>query len=192
MYIIITRWHQSEFRCWCLGYVAMVKYHAIKIYSLRHAMKSQHNTDIWSSPIQVMACYPVQDLPSNPLNPKTEMFLVSSCSWLGPVHWRQVLSRVWRCRWSCADRRCSNYICVINKVIANLGAAYIRGFTLIHHLRQCCLVFVLFLRNTLHKGSVMWSFDVSLVVSPNKLLIKKIELPVIWGAMTLMWHPYSR
>ena len=29
-----------------------------------------------------------------------------------------VLSREWRCSWSSADRRCSNYICVINNFIA--------------------------------------------------------------------------
>ena len=38
------------------------------------------------------------------------MFLVSSCSCLCPIHWSQVLSQEWRCRWSNADRRCSNYI----------------------------------------------------------------------------------
>ena len=36
-----------------------------------------------------------------------------SCSCLCPVHWRQVLSWEWRCSWSSADRRCSNYIWVI-------------------------------------------------------------------------------
>ena len=32
------------------------------------------------------------------------MFLVSSCSYLYPIHWSQVLSWEWRCRWSSADR----------------------------------------------------------------------------------------
>ena len=35
------------------------------------------------------------------------------------IYWRQVLSREWRCSWSSADRRCSNYIWVINDLIAN-------------------------------------------------------------------------
>ena len=35
----------------------------------------------------------------------------------------------WRCSWSSADRRCSNYIWVINIFIANKGVTYIRGFT---------------------------------------------------------------
>ena len=39
----------------------------------------------------------------------------------------QVLSREWRCSWSSADRRCSNYIWVISNCIAYLGVAYIRG-----------------------------------------------------------------
>ena len=57
------------------------------------------------------------------------MFLV--CSWCGlcPIHWSQVLSWEWRCSWSSADRRCSNYIWVINNFIAYYGATYVRGFT---------------------------------------------------------------
>ena len=39
----------------------------------------------------------------------------------------QVLNREWRCSWSSADRRCSNYIWVISNCIAYLGVAYIRG-----------------------------------------------------------------
>ena len=46
------------------------------------------------------------------------MFLVSSCSCLRSIYWSQVLSWEWRCSWSSADRRCSNYIWVINKFIA--------------------------------------------------------------------------
>ena len=57
------------------------------------------------------------------------MFLVSSLSWLCPIHWCQVLSPVWRCSWSSADRRCSNYIWVINKLIAYQDAYHMRGFT---------------------------------------------------------------
>ena len=41
-----------------------------------------------------------------------------------------MLSREWRCSWSSTDRRCSNYIWVINNFIACSGASsYIRGFT---------------------------------------------------------------
>ena len=48
------------------------------------------------------------------------MILSSSCGCLRPTHWSQVLSREWRCSWSSAERRCSNYIWVINNFIANL------------------------------------------------------------------------
>ena len=57
------------------------------------------------------------------------MLLVSSCSCLCPIHWSQVLSWQWRCSWSSADRRCSNYIWVINNFSAYKGASYIRDFT---------------------------------------------------------------
>ena len=57
------------------------------------------------------------------------MFLISSCSYFCSIHWSQVLSREWRCSWSSADRRCSNYIWVIDNCIVYLGATYIRGFT---------------------------------------------------------------
>ena len=40
-----------------------------------------------------------------------------------------MLSREWRCSWSSSDRRCSNYIWVIDNFIAYQGTSYIRGFT---------------------------------------------------------------
>ena len=39
------------------------------------------------------------------------------------------LSREWRCSWSRSNRRCSNYIWVINNFIAYQGVTYIRDFT---------------------------------------------------------------
>ena len=57
------------------------------------------------------------------------MFLISSCCCLCSIQWSQVLSLEWRCSWSSADRRCSNYIWVIDNFIAYQGATYIRGFT---------------------------------------------------------------
>ena len=45
------------------------------------------------------------------------------------IHWSQVLSREWICRWSSADMRCSNYIWVINKFITYQDVADIRGLT---------------------------------------------------------------
>ena len=57
------------------------------------------------------------------------MIVVSPCSCLWPIHWSHVLSWEWRCSWSSADRRCSNYIWMINNFIAKLGVSYIRGLT---------------------------------------------------------------
>ena len=54
------------------------------------------------------------------------MFLVLSCSWLYLIRWSQVLSLEWRCSWSSDDRRCSNYIWVINNLIVYWSARYIR------------------------------------------------------------------
>ena len=54
------------------------------------------------------------------------MFLISSCSRLCQIHWCQALSWESRCSWSSADRRCSNYIWVINNIIAYLDVTYIR------------------------------------------------------------------
>ena len=59
------------------------------------------------------------------------MILLSSCACLCPIHWGQVLSREWRCSWSSADRRCSNYIWVINSFIGFSEVPYIRCFTVI-------------------------------------------------------------
>ena len=70
------------------------------------------------------------------------MFLVSSRNCLCPIHWSQVLSREWRCSWSSADRRCSNYIWVIDNFIAYWGASYISELTvLIIGLRKVWLWF---------------------------------------------------
>ena len=48
------------------------------------------------------------------------MCLVSSCRCLFPIHWSKGLSREWKCSWSSADRRCSNYIWVISNFIASI------------------------------------------------------------------------
>ena len=39
------------------------------------------------------------------------------------------LSREWRCSWSSADKRCSNYIWVVNNLIAYKDEPYIRDLT---------------------------------------------------------------
>ena len=66
--------------------------------------------------------------------------LVQKMAWhrpgssLRPIHWSQ-LSREWRCSCSSADRRCSNYIWLINNVIAYQGVTYIRGLTVSLYLK---------------------------------------------------------
>ena len=55
------------------------------------------------------------------------MFLILSCNCLCPIHWSQVLNPEWRCSWSSADRRCSNYIWVMNNFFAYQGESYIGG-----------------------------------------------------------------
>ena len=68
------------------------------------------------------------------------MITVSSYSCLCPIHWSYVLSREWRCSLSSADRRCSNYILVINDYIAYKRVAYIRGMTVGYmHFSQTCV-----------------------------------------------------
>ena len=55
------------------------------------------------------------------------MFFASPCGCYYPIHWNQVLSREWRCSWSSADRRCSNYIWIINiLLLSKMGALYKR------------------------------------------------------------------
>ena len=66
------------------------------------------------------------------------MCLVSSRSCLRSIHWSQLLSWEWRCCWSSADRRCSNYIWVINNFITYWGENYIRGFTVIIFIIVAC------------------------------------------------------
>ena len=50
----------------------------------------------------------------------SQNLIVSSCSCLRSIHWSQVLSWEWRCSWSSADRRCSNYIWVINNLVPSM------------------------------------------------------------------------
>ena len=60
---------------------------------------------------------------------KLKCFFVSSYIYLCPIHWSQVLSREWKCSWSSADMRCSNYTWVINNSTVNYDASYIKGLT---------------------------------------------------------------
>ena len=59
------------------------------------------------------------------------MLLVTACSCLNQICWSQVVRWEWRCSWSSADRRCSNYIWVINNLFAYQSASYIRDSTVV-------------------------------------------------------------
>ena len=89
------------------------------------------------------------------------MILISSWSRLCPILWSQVLSREWRCSWSSADRRCSNYSWVINSLIAYQGASYIRDLTVYG----------------------FWFENSELWCPLEPAVLKNVELPEIWGAM---------
>ena len=97
------------------------------------------------------------------------MFLVSSCSCLCPIQRSQVSSREWRCSWSSADRRCSNYIWVIDNFIAYWGATYIRELTVVfmrnHQPIRHCWWFC----KICSKSSDIWS-------SPNFFMNNKIGM----------------
>ena len=61
---------------------------------------------------------------------ETELFHVSSCSRLCPIHSSQVLNREWRCSWGSADRRLENtdprnlnYQCMATDTMAIQGAS---------------------------------------------------------------------
>ena len=105
------------------------------------------------------------------------MFLVSSCCCLCPIHWSQVLSREWRCSWSSADSRCSNYIWVINNFTAS-GATYIynrfEGNSLA--LEWCDYHF-----NSLALGICNCNFQFVIL---NTLLSLAFPIKFAWG----VWH----
>ena len=82
------------------------------------------------------------------------MFLVSSCSYGCPIQWSQVFSWEWRCSWSSADRRCSNYIRVIDNFIALYSSTYIRDLTVLSLFKIVhTIVCLLSLQNALIKLS---------------------------------------
>ena len=58
------------------------------------------------------------------------------CSCLCPIHWSQMLSREWKCSWSSACQRCSNYIFILDLtsewstiLLPTKVQTYIRGLT---------------------------------------------------------------
>ena len=110
-------------------------------------------------------------------NPTTEMFLVSSCRCLCPIHWSMVLFREWRYSWSSADRRYCIYILVINKFIAYYVATYVRGLSVD---RKCDYHFSLQRwytnpPNSYFTLSINKTYDIS---SHAKLSVYCIQVPI--------------
>ena len=100
------------------------------------------------------------------------MFLVSSCSCLYPIRWSQVLSWEWRCSWSSADRRCSNYIWLINNLIAYQSASYIRDLTVVRIVIQTL--------NWKENKSVKTIFHSSRLVKLNANVVTERKKKVLW------------
>ena len=97
--------------------------------SISHIPEYRKNTNCTKAISVAVIISTVKSLLYVPPNHKTKMLLVSSCSSLCVIYWIQVLSREWRCSWNSADRRCSNYIWVMNNFIDSSGATYIRNLT---------------------------------------------------------------
>ena len=112
------------------------------------------------------------------------MILVSSWSCLWHIHWRQVLSREWRCSWGSADTRYSNFIWVIN-FVAFSCASYIIGLTIlllvIDPFTCQCIYLLVYLISGLH--SVYPSsrtFILLISTAPKRTRIFALCSPIIW------------
>ena len=102
------------------------------------------------------------------------MFLVSSCSCLCPIQWSQVLEER-RCRWSSADRRCSNYIWVIDNFIAYWSASYIRDLETVVCREGEAVLRLLHVRTSLGGRMIASGCEIWLSVGSNHPFI--IRLP---------------
>ena len=93
------------------------------------------------------------------------MFLISSssCSCLCPMHWSQVISWKWRCSPSSTNRRCSNYIWVINNFIVYWGVACIRVL-MVRFLSNLRALVFMFSQN----GNEAWVARYLLLLEVNK------------------------
>ena len=85
------------------------------------------------------------------------MFLDSACSCLRPIYWSQVFSGEWRCSWSSADRRCSNYVWVISNFIAYSSASYIRDLTVESLIRWYFNRIVVILQQKVEQIVISWT-----------------------------------
>ena len=127
------------------------------------------------------------------------MFLASSCSCLCPIQWSQVLSREWRCSWSSADRRCFNYIWVIDNFIAYWGATYIRDLTVNqqinthNHLpRQLSIIWIYFVEDMQFIHIDIWDFLVFFLILGILPMAKYYRLSIIVVQYNMILHPVQQ
>ena len=73
-----------------------------------------------------------------------------------------MLSREWRCSWSSAGRRCSNYIWVMNNLIAYWGASYIKDLTVPAITRQLSQGLIIMILHTQSMVKILKTFITSL------------------------------
>ena len=103
------------------------------------------------------------------------MILVLSCSCFCWIHWSRLLRR---------DRQCSNFIWVINKFIAYVGALYIRGLMVLICSNTFMILSVKFYDILFHSTNIHYfthivplvSLLISLIRVRDKLFIVIIEL----------------
>ena len=76
------------------------------------------------------------------------------------TYWSLVISGEWRCSWSCADRQCSNYIWLINNLIAYKGVAYIRDLMNFFFFSETGPN--PYLLNISHRRPMLWKIHISL------------------------------
>ena len=105
------------------------------------------------------------------------MFPISSWSCLCSIHWSQVLSREWRCSWSSADRRCSNYVWVINNFIA-LTMVYLK----LEVWQYFQILLKVFLQNVSFDACLskyQWAFIVAIFRWPPEVIIWVSDIGLI-------------
>ena len=136
------------------------------------------------------------------------MLLESACSCLCATYWSQVLIGEWRCSWSSGDRRCSNYIWLINNSIAFKCVAYIRDLTVqsghgIASINQCSGVIMRAMASQWicsgadqrkHGGSAWQAFVRGIhrwpVDSPHKVSVTRKRFPFDDVTMFTRWKPH--
>ena len=95
-----------------------------------------------------------------------------------------MLSREWRCSWSCADRPCSIYIWVINNFIAYWGVTYIRGLTVYALLGHEDLLLVIWKPSEIHSNEISFK---SQTYSFKKIHLKLLSKKMVAILFIIQW-----